>query len=116
MAPAPARGLVKWLARRSLARRFWQSGIGRFNGDEIAVLGKRDVESLAEAIGDKSYLMGETPCAADAAVYATLTLLLDAGTNSPTRDAARAASNLVAYRDRVTRRYFPEAAHDLTEA
>lgn len=108
MLPAPVRGPVKWAVRRDLLRRFWKQGVGRFSAEEIAILGARDVETLSTLIDDKPFLMGETPCAADAAVFATLALLMDPATASPTRDAALARPNLVDYRDRMMDRYFPE--------
>jgi glutathione S-transferase len=94
--------------RRGLVKRFWQQGIGRFSAAELAVLGTRDIEALAQLLGDKPFLMGEAPCAADAAVFAMLALLMDPATASPTRDAALAKRNLVAYRDRMMGRCVPE--------
>lgn len=107
--PAPIRGAAKWFIRRMMTKRLWQLGIGRFTDDELSVLGARDVDALATLIGDKPFLMGEKPCAADAAVFAMLALLMDPGTASPTRDAALARPNLVAYRDRIMQRYFGAA-------
>lgn len=106
--PAPVRTVGKWVARKGMARRFTQQGVGRFNAQELAVLGARDVEALATQIGDKLFLFGDAPCAADAAVFAMLALLMDPATHSPTRDAALSRPNLVAYRDRLMRRYFSE--------
>ncbi len=106
MAPAPLRAPLKWMVRRDIVKRLRTQGVGRFNEAERAALGTRDVETLATIIGDKPYLMGDSPCAADAAVFATLTLLMDPATNSATRDAALAKPNLVAYRDRMMERYF----------
>jgi glutathione S-transferase len=110
MLPALIRALAKWLIRRGIVRRLWQQGIGRFTPAEIEVLGKRDVETLATLLGDKPYLMGDAPCAADAAMFATLALLMDPASASPTRDAALSKPNLVAYRERMMGRYFPETA------
>jgi glutathione S-transferase len=107
MLPAPARAPVKWAIRKGVSWRFWQQGVGRFTPAELAVLGRRDVETVATLIGDKPYLFGEAPCAADAAVFAMLTLLMDPASASPTRDAALSMHNLVAYRDRIMGRYFP---------
>ena len=108
--PGPVRGPVKWLIRRSILKRLWGQGVGRFSAAEIDLLGARDVAALAELIGDKPYLMGENPCAADASAFAVLALLLDPASGSKTRDAALAKPNLVAYRDRMTGRYFPQRA------
>jgi glutathione S-transferase len=106
----PARRVGKWMIRRNIVKRFWQHGVGRFNAQEIAVLGMRDVETLATLIGDKPYLVGPTPCAADASVFAMLVLLMDPATRSATHDAALAKPNLVAYRDRIMKKYFPDFA------
>lgn len=108
--PAPVRGPAKWLVRRAILRRLWRQGIGRFNAAELTILGSRDVESLSTLLGNKPYLMGETPCAADAAMFATLMLLMDEASASPTRDVALSRPNLVAYRDRMMARFFPETA------
>jgi glutathione S-transferase len=105
--PAPLRP-VKWLVRRGILKRLYKSGIARFTPAEIDLLGVRDVETLATLIGDKPYLMGDKPCAADASVFAALALLLDPASGSKARDAALATPNLVAYRDRMMGRYFPE--------
>lgn len=106
--PAPARGIGKWAIRRDLLKRFRQQGVGRFSDMEVAVLGTRDVEALGTLIDEKPFLMGEAPCAADATVFAMLLLLMDPATASSTRDAALSRSNLVAYRDRMMGRFFPD--------
>jgi glutathione S-transferase len=106
--PAPLRMPVKWLVRRGILKRLWLNGFGRFSEAEIAALGVRDVEALSTLIGDKPYLMGEAPCAADAAVFAMLILLMDPATACPTRDAALSRPNLLAYRDRISARFFPD--------
>ncbi len=107
MLPSLVRAPAKWIIRRGFVRRLWQQGVGRFTTAEIKVLGNRDIEALATLLGDKPYLMGDAPCGADAAMFATLTLLMDPATASPTRDAALSKPNLVAYRDRMMGRFFP---------
>jgi glutathione S-transferase len=106
--PAPMRP-AKWFIRRIILKRLRAGGIGRFMPAEIDLLGGRDVETLATLIGDKPYLMGDRPCAADAAVFAALALLLDPASAGKVRDIALATPNLVAYRDRMMGRYFAGA-------
>ncbi len=106
--PAPVRPIAKWAIRRDIAKRLWKQGIGRFNDRELGMLGARDVETLSILLEDKPFLMGEGACAADAAVFATLALLMDPATISATREAALGKPNLVAYRDRMMGRFFPE--------
>jgi glutathione S-transferase len=105
--PTPLRP-AKWLIRRMILKRLKASGVARFTPEEIDLLALRDVETLATLIGDKPFLMGDKPCAADASVFAALALLLDPASASKARDAALATPNLVAYRDRMLGRYFPE--------
>ena len=110
MIPTPVRPIAKWLIRRSVVKRLQQQGVGRFTSEELAALGGRDLAVLSALIGDKPFLMGDRPCAADAAIFATLALLMDPASASTTRDAACATGNLVAYRDRMRDKYFPEVA------
>ena len=105
--PAPARPLVKWLIRRKVRKSLHLQGLGRHSAAEAAQLGVKDVETLATLIGDKPYLFGETPCGADATVFAFLAALLSPSWDSPIRDAAISRPNLVAYRDRLMSRFFP---------
>jgi glutathione S-transferase len=106
--PPPLRAPAKWFMRRKMAYRFWEQGVGRFTVDELDEIGRRDVAALATLIGDGPFLMGERPCAADATVFATLTLLMDPATDCRSRDTALAAPALVAYRARIMRNYFPQ--------
>lgn len=106
--PALARPAVKWFVRRKVARSLWAQGMGRHSGREIVELGLRDVEALATLLGNKTFLFGETPCGADATVFAFLATIMAPIADSPVRDAALAKPNLVAYRDRMMRAYFPD--------
>ena len=107
--PAPVRPLVKSVLRRMNARRLHGHGIGRHARSEIAELAIRDVEALAAILGEKPFLMGEKPCAADAFVFGIVTSILTPPLQSPIRAAMQRQANLVAYRDRITRQYFSES-------
>ncbi|MGA8170094.1 MAG: glutathione S-transferase family protein [Methylocystis sp.] len=109
-APAPTRPVIKWMVRRKVAKSLYLQGIGRHTGEEAAALGVRDVEALATLLGDQPYLFGETPSGADATVFAFVAGLLSPSWESPVRDAAASKANLVAYRDRVLAKYFPDIA------
>jgi glutathione S-transferase len=106
--PAPARPIVKSLLRRMNAKRLHGHGIGRHARSQIVELATRDVEALAAIIGDKPFLMGDRPCAADGFVFGIVTSILTPPLESPIRAAMQKHANLIAYRDRVTRRYFAE--------
>ena len=106
--PAIVRPLVKRFIRRKIAKSLWAQGMGRHSAAEIDALGVRDMEALSTLIGDKPYLFGDAPCGADATVFAFTASALSPMAESPIRDAALAKPNLVAYRDRMMRAYFPE--------
>jgi len=85
-------------------------GLGRHREDEIAELGARSIDALAALLGDKLYLFGETPCGADATAFAFTAAVLTPFFETPLRKAAEKHANLVAYRDRMMQRYYPDLA------
>jgi len=104
--PAPARPLVKSMLRRMNAKRLHGQGIGRHKRQQIAELATKDVEALAAILGNRPFLMGDNPCAADAFVFGIVTSILTPPLKSPIRAAMERHANLVAYRDRITSQYF----------
>jgi glutathione S-transferase len=107
-APAPVRPLLKAFIRRQVRKQLKGQGMGRHRPEEIAQLGKRDVDALAAVLGDRPYLMGDEPCGADATAFAFAAGVLCPVFESPTRRAAEGHRNLVAYRDRMLARFYPE--------
>jgi glutathione S-transferase len=107
--PWPLRPLAKVMLRRANAARLHGHGIGRHAKSDIAWLAGRDIEALAALIGDKPYLMGDRPCGADAFVFGIVTSILTPPLGNPLQAAMRRHSGLVAYRDRLTREFFPDA-------
>jgi glutathione S-transferase len=105
--PPPLRPLAKALLRRMNAKRLIGHGLGRHSKADIAAFARRDIEALAALLGEKPYVMGEKPCGADAVVFGIVTSILTPPLESPLCAAMAAAPNLVAYRDRLTRQFFP---------
>jgi glutathione S-transferase len=108
--PAPLRPIVKAVMRRMNAKRLHGHGLGRHARPAIVELAIRDLDALAALLGDKPYVMGDNPCSADAAMFGMITSVLTPPLESPIIAAATKHANLVAYRDRITRRHFPEVA------
>jgi glutathione S-transferase len=106
--PAPLRPFVKAMIRRKIRQSLHMQGTGRHTPAEIARLAITGVDAIAAQIGDKPWLMGNEPCAADASVHATVSGLLCPAFQTPVRDAAEAHPNLIAYRDRGLARWYPE--------
>jgi glutathione S-transferase len=108
--PLPIRPIVRSLVRRKVRSSLIAHGFGRHAEAEAFVLAKRDIDALATLLGDKAFLMGETPCAADATAFAFIAHLLSPTFDAPIRTAAERCANLVAYRDKIMELYFPAFA------
>jgi glutathione S-transferase len=108
IAPAPIRPLVIGIIRRRVRRDLQGQGLGRNSAEEIATLAKRGIAAIADQLGDKPYLMGSSPCGADATVFAWILNILCSRFEAPIRGAAERRANLVAYRERGLRQWFPE--------
>ena len=106
--PAVVRPLIVPMVRRQVRRDLKGQGMGRHSETEIAELATRGIDGIAAFLGDKPYLMGDSPCAADASVFSTVSSLLCEVFDTPLHDATKRHENLVAYRDRLMAQYFPE--------
>lgn len=109
-APAPIRPIVIAMVRRQLRKGLKGHGMGRHSRAEIERLAIADLDALAGLLGDKPWLIGTEPCGSDASVWSfvagALCPLFDGGI----RPAAERHANLVAYRDRGMKRWFPDLA------
>lgn len=83
-------------------------GLGRHREDEILELGGRSLSALSALLGDKPYLFGEEPCGTDATAFAFTAAVLTPFFDSALRKQAERHANLVAYRDQMMQRYYPE--------
>jgi len=108
IAPAPIRPLVIGVIRRRVRRDLHGQGLGRNSSDEIERLAARGIAAIADQLGDKPFLMGPAPCGADATAFAWVLSILCPRFETPIRDAAEQRANLVAYRDRGLKHWFPE--------
>jgi glutathione S-transferase len=104
--PAPVRPVVQTLVRRKVKKTLNLQGLGRHTQAEQDRLAIADVDALSALIGDKPYLMGETPCGADATVFGFVASFLAPAFTTKVRAAAEKHQNLTDYRDRVLRQYF----------
>jgi glutathione S-transferase len=66
--------------------------------------------ALSVQLGDKPYLMGDTPCGTDATAFAALAGILTPFFNSSLRERTEHFKNLTAYVDRMMLQYYPEFA------
>jgi glutathione S-transferase len=108
--PLPLRLILPGMVRRAVRKSLYAQGLGRHREDEIERLAIRDIEALAILLGDKEFLLGAKPCAADASVMAAVSHILPPMFDTKLRTAAEGYANLLAYRDRMMRLYFPDVS------
>lgn len=105
--PMPMRMAVSKLAQKNMTRNLQGHGLGRHDQDEIYALGVTDIQTLAQILGDQSFIMGEEPTLADASVYAFLANIMVPSIESPLKEAVEKVPAFKAYVDRMTERFFP---------
>ena len=109
-APAPLRPLVVLMARRQFKRNLWGHGMGRHTVPEMEALAVRDIDAIANILGDKPYLMGAAATAGYASVFPMIAHALCPLFDTGIRRRTERRPNLVAYNARLMAQYFPAFA------
>jgi glutathione S-transferase len=107
--PLPLRPILRGLVRRSIEKSLYAQGFGRHSRAEMDALAIRDIDALATLLGGKDFLFGDKPCSADATAMAFVAQLAVPLFESQLRTEAERHANLMAYRDRMMRLYFPNS-------
>jgi glutathione S-transferase len=103
----PLRRVIGTVARRGVKKQLKGHGMGIHSADEVAAIGRRDVNALAAILGDQPWFFGAEPTSTDAVVYAQLVNIWRAPLESEVRRAIGQTTNLVAFIDRFTARFYP---------
>jgi glutathione S-transferase len=104
--PAPLRIVVAPIARRGVRRQLVGHGIGLHERDEIRAVGCRDMNALADFLGDKPFFFGAEPTGFDAVGYGFLANMLEVPIETPVKKAGLARANLPAYLERMRARFW----------
>jgi len=83
-------------------------GIARHTPAETAELGDRSLTALSIVLGDKPFLMGDSPTGIDATAFGALAAILTPFFESALRQRAAGYANLVAYTARLMAHYYPD--------
>ena len=84
------------------------NGVARHAPEEVVERCDRSLKALSLLVGDKPHAMGENPCGLDATAFGMLAGVMTPALESPLRRRALGYANLVAYVDRLMRRFYPE--------
>lgn len=106
--PAESREAARTQARERVRQNLLAHGLGRHRDDEIEELGARSLSALSTLLAGKPYLFGDAPCGADATAFGMAASILTPFFDSPLRKRAESHVNLVTYRDRMMRQYYPD--------
>lgn len=104
--PALIRPWIRTMARKKASQMLHAQGLGRHTEVDITRLAGRDIDALAQVLGDTDWLGGAMPCAADASAGAFVLACLCAHFDTPLRAQAQAHPQLQAYAQRVLDRWF----------
>lgn len=105
-APALLRPFIKKMVVRGIAKGLKVHGMGRHSRAEIDALGKRDLQAIADFLGQKPYFMGDKISGIDATIYAFVASAQCAEFETSIGDFARGLPHLVAYTERLKKEYF----------
>jgi glutathione S-transferase len=109
-APEPVRDTLRAEAVERVRPRLHGHGLGRHSPAEAAALGARSLASLSALLGERPCLFGDEPSAVDATAFAMVAAAAAPLFKGPLADAAQSDARLMAYRDRMMRRFYPDFA------
>jgi glutathione S-transferase len=104
--PAVLRPVVQGLIRGKLRRALTAQGTARHTPEEQGRLAERDLQAIRAVVGTRRFLMGETPCGADATVYGFLAGALCPLFDGPVHRAARSFPDLADYCARIEAQFY----------
>jgi glutathione S-transferase len=116
---APMLTLAGPLIRRGFKKHLFERGVARHTPEQVAAMGRADVDALATWLGDREWFVADVPTRADASAFGLLAVSIRSPLMTPVCSYARSKPNLVAFVDRAFARFFPEnvaARRELTAA
>ena len=107
-APEHLREKLREDAQFRVAENYLLRGLARHAPEADIDLALRSLFALSVQLGDKPYLMGDTPCSTDATAFGALAGILTPFFVSTLREETEKLRNLTAYVDRMMRQYYPD--------
>jgi glutathione S-transferase len=107
MMPPVIGGLVlNQVIRKSVGKSLYAQGLGRHASADIFRRGNEDTDAVAALLGDQPYMLGDQPTSVDASVFALTSGMLMHPADNPLKARMASHANLVAYNERMLKRYF----------
>lgn len=107
--PFPLKAFVPSLIKKNMKKILHAQGMGRHHAEEVYQAGKADLDALSSFLADKEYFLGKNPTSLDAVAFGFLKNIADDVVDSPLKQHAATLKNLVAYCERMDKRFFKSA-------
>jgi len=107
MIPKLVRGFVTKKIRQQVRDSMHAQGIGRHSVEERLVRADMDIKAIMALVGDKPFLFGDTPTAADASAAPVLAAMAGSPTETLLRKRVIRDTPLMAYLERVAEALYP---------
>jgi len=104
--PIPIRWFVAYIVVRNIKSQIWGHGLGRHTPQEILCFAEKDLEAMADTLGDKRFFFGDKPSTADACLFSIIYNILRPKYDYPLKDSVLKHKNLVDYCEFMTEKYF----------
>lgn len=106
MIPKLIRGFITGKIVKDMRKGMYAHGIGRHSEAEIFAFGVQDMQAFEAVLGDKPYLLGDTPSEYDASGYGFLANIMAKPFPSPVSEYIGSSKALSAYIERVEKKAF----------
>lgn len=106
--PAFLVGVAGWYIRRGFRLHLFERGIARHTPEEVAGMGKADLDALAVWLDGRTWAVGDAPSLTDCSVFGLIAPALWSPSPTPCFAHARTLAPLQAYAERIRAKYFPE--------
>ncbi len=114
--PLPLQMIVPKMIRRKIRRMLFSHGLAQFSPQDRLRRMQADLNAIRDTLGDKPYLFGAHPTAADATVVPMLSMIRTLLADTALRQAVRSDAVLCAYIDRGRAAMFAPASGGLSAA
>lgn len=104
--PLPLKMLVPTLVRRDIKKALHGQGIGRHSHTEIVEIARKDIQALADLLGDKDYFLTDKVTSLDVIAYSYLAELTVPELGTDFEQIAKNTPSLKAFVDRITAEYY----------
>lgn len=102
----PLKWFVPKIIRKKMFEQLKASGMGRHSKEEVYALSKEVIDSIAVLLGEKNYILGNTPHSLDAVAYGFLANIVYPPLETPIKQQVLQHTNLVNYCDRMKAQYY----------